>query len=60
VPSDQLFFENNDRIFPEFPGMIPHDYKVRGGKMHAAGPSNGGIGAFHFASLYPNYFWNRV
>jgi len=58
APTDQLFFENNDRIFPEFLDMILRDYKVQGGKMHAAGPSNGGISAFHVASLYPNYFWS--
>jgi predicted peptidase len=56
APTDQLFFENSDRIFPEFLDMILRDYKVRDGRMHVAGPSNGGVSAFHVASLYPQYF----
>jgi predicted peptidase len=58
APSDQLFFENSDRIFPEFLDRLLHDYKVRGGRMHVAGPSSGGVSAFHVASLYPSYFWS--
>lgn len=58
APTDQLFFENSDRVFPEFLDMILHDYKVQGGRMHVAGPSNGGVSAFHVASLYPSYFWS--
>jgi len=58
APTDQLFFENNDKIFPEFLDMILRDYKVLGGKMHVAGPSSGGISAFHVATLYPKYFWS--
>jgi predicted peptidase len=56
VPDDQLFFESSDRIFPEFLDMILRDYKVLGGRMHVGGPSNGGVAAFHVASLYPKYF----
>jgi poly(3-hydroxybutyrate) depolymerase len=58
APGDQLFFESSDRIFPEFLDMILHEYKVQGGRMHVAGPSNGGVSAFHVASLYPQYFWS--
>jgi poly(3-hydroxybutyrate) depolymerase len=58
VPDEQLFFESSDRIFPEFLDMILHDYKVLGGHMHVGGPSNGGVAAFHVASLYPKYFWS--
>jgi predicted esterase len=32
------------------------DYKILGNKFHIAGPSNGGIAAFHVASLNPEYF----
>jgi predicted peptidase len=56
VPTDQLFFESSDKIFPDFLDMILRDYKVLGGRMHVAGPSSGGISAFHVASLYPKYF----
>jgi S-formylglutathione hydrolase FrmB len=33
----------------------PND-KIRDNKFHIAGPSNGGISAFHVASLNPDYF----
>jgi poly(3-hydroxybutyrate) depolymerase len=58
APEGQLLFEDGARIFPEFLEMILHDYKVQGGRMHVAGFSNGGITAFHVASLYPKYFWS--
>jgi poly(3-hydroxybutyrate) depolymerase len=56
APNDQLFFEGGERIFPEFLKQILADYKIQGNKFHIAGPSNGGIGAFHVASLNPDYF----
>ena len=58
APEGQMFFEKGDRIFPEFLDSILHDYKVQGGRLHVAGFSNGGISAFHVASLYPKYFWS--
>jgi predicted peptidase len=56
APNDQLFFEGGERIFPEFLKQILADYKIRDNKFHIAGPSNGGIAAFHVASLNPDYF----
>jgi poly(3-hydroxybutyrate) depolymerase len=56
APDDQLFFEGGERIFPEFLKQILADYKIQGNKFHIAGPSNGGIAAFHVASLNPQYF----
>jgi len=56
APDDQLFFEGGERIFPEFLKQILADYKIRDNKFHIAGPSNGGIAAFHVASLNPQYF----
>jgi len=56
APNDELFFEGGERIFPEFLKQILADYKIEGNKFHAAGPSNGGISAFHIASLNPQYF----
>ena len=32
------------------------DYKIQDGKFHIAGPSNGGIAAFHVAAANPQYF----
>src|SRR5438094_2253794 len=56
APDDQLFFEDGARIFPEFLKMILLDYKIQDGKFHIAGPSNGGIAAFHIAAANPQYF----
>jgi len=56
APDDQLFFEGGERIFPEFLKMILADYKIQDNKFHIAGPSNGGIAAFHVAAANPQYF----
>src|SRR5438105_11970467 len=56
APNDDLFFEAGASIFPEFLKQILADYKIRDNKFHIAGPSNGGISAFHVASLNPDYF----
>ena len=56
APDDQLFFEGGERIFPEFLKLILADYKIQDNKFHLAGPSNGGIAAFHVAAVNPQYF----
>jgi poly(3-hydroxybutyrate) depolymerase len=56
APDGDLFFEDGDRIFPEFLQMILRDYKIKDEKFHIAGPSNGGIAAFHVAAANPQYF----
>jgi predicted peptidase len=56
APDDQLFFEGGERIFPEFLKLILADYKIQDNKFHIAGPSNGGIAAFHIAAANPQYF----
>ena len=56
APGGQLFFEEGARIFPEFLKMILADYKIQYNKFHIAGPSNGGIAAFHVAAANPQYF----
>jgi poly(3-hydroxybutyrate) depolymerase len=56
APDDQVFFENGARIFPEFLKMILGEYKIQNNKFHIAGPSNGGIAAFHIAASNPQYF----
>jgi poly(3-hydroxybutyrate) depolymerase len=56
APNSGLFFEGGARIFPEFLKMILTDYKIQDGKFHIAGPSNGGIAAFHVAAANPQYF----
>jgi poly(3-hydroxybutyrate) depolymerase len=56
APDDEVFFEEGARIFPEFLKMILADYKIQDNKFHVAGPSNGGIAAFHIAAANPQYF----
>ncbi len=56
APGGQLFFEEGARIFPEFLKMILADYRIQDNKFHIAGPSNGGIAAFHVAAANPQYF----
>ena len=56
APDDKLFFEGGARIFPEFLKMVLASYKIQDNKFHIAGPSNGGIAAFHVAALNPDYF----
>jgi predicted peptidase len=58
APDGELFFEGGDLIFPEFLKMILEDYKIEGNKFHIAGPSNGGIAAFHIAAANPQYFFS--
>jgi predicted esterase len=56
APDGELFFEDGARIFPEFLKMVLADYKIQDNKFHIAGPSNGGIAAFHVAAANPQYF----
>jgi poly(3-hydroxybutyrate) depolymerase len=56
APDGQLFFEEGARIFPEFLKMILAEYRIQDSKLHIAGPSNGGIAAFHIAAANPQYF----
>jgi poly(3-hydroxybutyrate) depolymerase len=56
APDGELFFEGGAHIFPEFLQMMLADYRIEGGKFHVAGPSNGGIAAFHVAAANPRYF----
>src|SRR6202521_2019093 len=56
APDGDLFFEDGDRIFPDFLKMFLADYKIQDNKFHVAGPSNGGIAAFHVAATNPQYF----
>jgi poly(3-hydroxybutyrate) depolymerase len=58
APDGDLFFESGDRVFPAFIVKILSDYKIQQNKLHIAGVSNGGLSAFHIASLYPQYFWS--
>jgi predicted peptidase len=56
APDGELFFDEGASIFPDFLKLILADYKIQDNKFHIAGPSNGGIAAFHVAALNPQYF----
>jgi poly(3-hydroxybutyrate) depolymerase len=56
APEGELFFDEGDRLFPEFLQRILADYKIRDNKFHVAGPSNGGIASLHIAAANPDYF----
>ena len=56
APDGALFFEDGARIVPEFLKRMLAEYKIEGGRFHVAGPSNGGIAAFHVAAAFPQYF----
>lgn len=56
APDGDLFFEGGARIVPEFLKRMLAEYKIEGGHFHVAGPSNGGIAAFHVAAAFPQYF----
>ena len=58
APATGLFYEGGAVVFPAFLDRLLSDYKVRGGKFHIAGISNGGLSAFHIAASYPKYFWS--
>ncbi len=56
APNGELFFQGGERLIPEFLNLIMAEYRIQDRKFHVAGPSNGGIAAFHVASAYPTYF----
>jgi len=56
APDGQLFFEEGARVIPDLLKTVLSDYKIQDGKFHIAGPSNGGIAAFHLAAANPQYF----
>src|SRR6185436_12564835 len=58
APGAGLFFQGGGRVSPAFLDQLLKDYKIRGGKFHIAGISNGGISSFHIAASYPQYFWS--
>jgi predicted peptidase len=56
APNGRLFVEEGARVFQDFLDKMLVEYKIRDNKFHIAGMSNGGLSAFHIASLYPQYF----
>lgn len=53
APEGQLFFEGGEARLPELLDALEQDLKIEGGRVHLAGVSNGGLGAFRIAGLHP-------
>jgi predicted peptidase len=58
APAAGRFYEGGAVVFPAFLDKLLAEYKIRGGKFHIAGISNGGLSSFHIAASYPKYFWS--
>lgn len=56
APGGRLFIDEGIEVFPKFLDQLLGDYKIRGGKFHIAGMSNGGLSAFLIAANHPQYF----
>lgn len=56
APNGRSFVGEGAKVFPEFIERLLGEYKIRDGKLHIAGMSNGGRSAFHIAAMYPQYF----
>lgn len=52
----RLFHLGAEDLIPPLLEMISQDVTFEGGKVHLAGLSNGGVGAFRVATLYPELF----
>ena len=58
APAAGRFYEGGAVVFPAFLDKLLAEYKIRGGKFHIAGISNGGLSSFHIAASHPKYFWS--
>jgi poly(3-hydroxybutyrate) depolymerase len=56
APLGESFAARGARVFPKLIEQILADYKIRDGKFHIAGLSNGGMSAFNIAASHPQYF----
>ena len=56
APAAGRFYEGGAVVVPAFLDKLLADYKIRGGKFHIAGISNGGLSSFYIAASYPKYF----
>lgn len=56
APPGKPFFEAGAGLVPEFLSRAAGGYRIRGGKFHVAGHSNGAVSAFRVAVRYPELF----
>jgi poly(3-hydroxybutyrate) depolymerase len=56
APDGELFFRDGARVIPDLLDAVLAEFNIRDNRFHIAGPSNGGIAAFHVAAMYPEYF----
>ncbi len=52
----RLYYDRGVEIFPEFLDRMIELYPIDGDRVHVVGISNGGLSAFHLASIYPGRF----
>lgn len=56
APDGVSFIDGSETLIPEFLQHFLSDFRIRGGKFHVGGNSNGGKSAFRVAILYPELF----
>lgn len=56
APNGVSFIDGSEKLIPEFLRHFFSDFRIRGGKFHVGGNSNGGKSAFRVAILYPDLF----
>ncbi|MBT4718674.1 MAG: hypothetical protein HOB86_04655 [Rhodospirillaceae bacterium] len=56
APKGRPFYKSGTTLIPGFLAAIAKNYKVRGGRFHVAGSSNGGVSAFAVAVRNPALF----
>lgn len=56
APNGVSFIDGSEKLIPEFLQHFFSDFRIRGGKFHVGGNSNGGKSAFRVAILYPDLF----
>ena len=56
APNGVSFIDGSEKLIPEFLQHFFSGFRIRGGKFHVGGNSNGGKSAFRVAILYPELF----
>lgn len=56
APNGVSFIDGSEKLIPEFLQHFSSGFRIRDGKFHVGGNSNGGKSAFRVAILYPHLF----
>ncbi len=60
APAGRLFYQGSETLIPGLLKQVRQEVKAEGGKVHLAGPSNGGLSAFRIAVEYPQRFHSLI